>query len=200
MSHLATLRQPALAAAWLAVWLAALIAALVPGHARPGDLALTVQVIVHDATWLTLWIAAWAWITHTRQGTPRLAQHTSLAAIAALIDAAVLGTALPWAFFAMGWPWPASLYELSRTLLIATAGLLHLRLATQGLNQTRWALWLLATAVALSLMAAQQWAEHNDKDALNQLNYQPNIYPATVIRTPEHGLEEGLKGMWGREW
>lgn len=200
MSRLAPLRQTALAGTWLALWLAALTAAMAPGHASPGDLAHTVQVIVHDATWLTLWIAAWAWVTHTRQGTPRLAQHTSLTAIAALIDAAVLGTALPWAFFVMGWPWPASLYEMSRTLLISMAGLLHLRLATQGLNQTRWALWLLATAVALSLMAAQQWVEHNDSSAINQLNYQPNIYPATVVRTPEHGLEDGLKVMWGREW
>ena len=62
-----------------------------------------------------------------------------------------------------------------------------------------WPLWL-ATTAALSLMAAQQWAEHNDKDALNLLNYQPNIYPATVVRTPENGLEDGLKVMWGREW
>ena len=200
MNRLTNLRPPALAVLWLAVWLSTLMASELPGHARPGDLAKTVQLIVHDATWLTLWIAAWAWVTHTRQGTPRLAQHTSLAAAAALIDVAVLGTALPWAFFAMGWPWPASLYEMSRTLLIAITGLLHLRLATLGLNQTRWALWLLATTVALSLMAAQQWAEHNDKDALNQLNYQPNIYPATVVRTPEHGLEDGLKVMWGREW
>lgn len=200
MSRMDRIRPPAMAVLWLALWLAALTAALAPGHARPGDLAHTVKLIVHDASWLALWIAAWAWVTHTRQGTARLAQHTRLAATAALIDAAVLATALPWAFFSMGWPWPPSLYEMSRTLLIATAGLLHLRLATQSLNKTRWALWLLASTVALSLMAASQWAEHNDKDALNQLNYQPNIYPATVVRTPEHGLEDGLKVMWGREW
>ena len=72
----------------LALWLAALIAALAPGHARPGDLAITVRIIVHDATWLVLWIAGWAWVTYTREGTARLTQHTSLAAAAALIDAA----------------------------------------------------------------------------------------------------------------
>ena len=68
----------------LALWLAALIAALAPGHARPGDLAITVRIIVHDATWLVLWIAGWAWVTYTREGTARLTQHTSLAAAAAL--------------------------------------------------------------------------------------------------------------------
>ena len=38
------------------------------------------------------------------------------------------------------------------------------------------------------------------KSGINCRTREPNIYPATVVRTPEHGLEEGLKVMWGREW
>ncbi len=192
--------QMLFSAFWLTVWLVVLFATQAPGHARPGDLALTVELIANDVTQLAIWVALWAVVTHTLQGQSRLAQHTSLAAAAALLEVAVLGTAIPWTFFAFGWPWPASLFVMSRTLLIALVGLLHLRLACQGLNTTRWALWLLATTLALSLTAARQWAEHNSQDALNQLKYQPNIYPATVIRTPEHGLEDGLKAMWDREW
>ena len=196
----AHIRQTLFAAVCLAVWLVVFFATQAPGHARPGDLAHTVELIANDVSQLAIWVVVWAVITHALQGQSRLAQHTSLAAAAALIDVAVLGTAIPWTFFAMGWPWPASLYVMSRTLLIAIAGLLHLRLACQGLNATRWALWLLATILALGLTAARQWAEHNTQDALSQLKYQPNIYPATLIRTPVHGLEDGLKAMWDREW
>lgn len=200
MNRLSHTRLSIMAALWVAVWLGALIATLVPGVARPGDLAHNVKVVVQEITQLALWVTVWAWVTYTRQGQTRLAQHISLAAAAALIDPAVLGYALPRAFFAMGWPWPAGLYDMSRTLLIATAGLLHLRLACQGLNPRRWILWLLATTLAMGLMVGYQWAEQNDKDALNRLGYQPNIYSATVVYTPEHGLEDGLKVMWGREW
>lgn len=196
----AHIHQTISAAFWLTVWLVVLFATQAPGHARPGDLAQTVELIANDVTHLAIWVSLWAVVTHTLQGQSRLAQHTSLAASTALIEVAVLGTAIPWTFFAMGWPWPASLFVMSRTLLIAIAGLLHLRLAYQGLNTTRWALWLLATTLALSLTAARQWAEQNTQDALNQLKYQPNIYPATLIRTPAHGLEDGLKAMWDREW
>lgn len=194
------IRQALFSACWLIVWLVVLFATQAPGHARPGDLALTVELIANDVTHLAIWVALWAVVTHTLQGQSRIAQHTSLAAVTALIEVAVLGTAIPWTFFAMGWPWPDSLFVMSRTLLIAIAGLLHLRLACQGLNTTRWALWLLATTLALSLTAARKWAEQNTPDAMNQLKYQPNIYPATLIRTPAHGLENGLKAMWDREW
>ena len=200
MINMVHIRPALFSAFWLTVWLVLLFATQAPGHARPGDLAQTVELIVNDVTQLAIWVALWAAVTHNLQGQSRLAQHTSLAAATALIEVAVLGTAIPWTFFAIGWPWPASLFVMSRTLLIAIAGLFHLRLACQGLNTTRWALWLLATTLALSLTAARQWAEQNTQDALNQLKYQPNIYPATLIRTPAHGLEDGLKAMWDREW
>jgi hypothetical protein len=194
------MRQVVVAVIGLAIWLAALYATWAPGHARPGDLARTVEVIADEFTHLAIWVAVWAMITHLLQGRSRLAEHTRVATTFALIDIAVLGSALPWTFFAMGWAWPASLYVMSHTALITLAGLLHLRLAYQGLNRTRWALWLLASTLALSVMAARQWAEHNSQTALNKLNYQPNIYPATLIKTPEHGLEDGLKAMWARDW
>lgn len=200
MTGLADIRPSILAVIGLAIWLVALFATAAPGHARPGDLAQTVELIADEVTHLAIWVTAWAVMTHCRQGRNRLAEHTGLAATFALIDVAVLGNVLPWTFFAMGWAWPASLYVMSHTALITLAGLLHLRLAYQGLNRTRWALWLLASTLALSVMAARQWAEYNSQAALVQLNYQPNIYPATLIRMPEHGLEDGLKAIWSRDW
>ena len=43
MSRLTRLRPPAMAALWLAAWLAALTAGLAPGHARPGDVTLSLD-------------------------------------------------------------------------------------------------------------------------------------------------------------
>ena len=82
-------------------------------------------------------------------------------------------------------------------MLIALLALLHLRLVCHGLTLHRLSLWLLASSLALSLVIAFQWASRNDQAALERLPYEPNIYPAWWIKAPEHGIEEGLKAMWG---
>ena len=185
-----------LAPALVLAWLASLALNLLPGLLRPTDTALYLELAVTEITQLSLWVAAWAWVTHTRQQRTRLAEHTALAAGAGLLDNAVLSLALPWAFFAMGWPWPAGLYDISRTALITLTALLHLTLACEGLTPRRLGLWLLASTLALGLTAANSWIEHNDSEALDSLPYQPNLYPAIWVKTPEHGIDEGLKVMW----
>ena len=191
-------RSKLLALLGLSLWLSSLAWTMLPGIVRRGDDAFYLQRIVEDITHLSLWVALWAWVTHTCQQRTRLADHTALATSAAALDNALLGLANPWAFFALGWPWPAGLYELSRTALITLTALLHLHLACQGLNPRRLGLWLLASTLALAVTLAQNWIDANDSEALDRLTYQPNLYPAIWVKTPEHGIEDGLKVMWDK--
>ena len=194
------LRATLLALICVAAWLASMINTAWPGLLRPADTASYLQSAVEEVSHLALWVAAWSWVSYTRQGQTQLATHTSMAALAGLIDNVVLSLAVPWAFFVLGWPWPSGLGHISRAVLIALLGLLHLRVACGGLNLRRWGLWLLASTVALTLVTASRWVEDNNTEALRDLPYQSNIYPADWIQRPEHGVEDGLKAMWEREW
>lgn len=194
------LHAPLLALVCVTAWLASLINGAWPGLLRPTDTAFYLQVAVEEISQLALWVAAWSWVSYTRQSRTQLATHTSMAAGAGLIDNSVLGLALPWTFFVMGWPWPSGLYEISRAVLISLLGLLHMRLACQGLTRRRLGLWILASTVALTLVAASVWIEENNGEALRRLPYKPNIYPPYLIQTPKHGIEDGLNAMWEREW
>ncbi len=82
-------------------------------------------------------------------------------------------------------------------MLIALLALLHLRLVCHGLTPHWLGLWLLAGSLALTLVIAFQWASRNDQAGLERLPYEQKNYPAWWIKAPEHGIEEGLKAMWG---
>ncbi len=194
------LRAPLLALLCVCAWLASLFNGVWPGLLRPTDAAFYLQAAVEEISQLALWVAAWSWVTYTRQGRMQLSAHISLAAGAGLLDNAVLALALPWTFFAMGWPWPASFYTISHAVLVALLGLLHLRLACEGLTPRRLGLWLLASGIGLGLVVATSWIEQNNRDALDQLPYRPNIYPAHWVQTPVHDLKEGLQALWEQEW
>jgi len=193
-------RKPLLALILVTVWLVTMAGLLMPSVLRSGDAAFYLQLVVKEVSQLVLWVAAWAWVNQTRQGRTQLDTHTSLAFTAGLFDNAVPSFALPWAFFAMGWTWPAGLYDIIRAVLIALLGLLHLRLACNGLTPRRLALWLLASTLAISLVAANSWIKQNNSEALDRLGYEPNIYPAWWVKKPQHGIDDGLKAMWERDW
>lgn len=47
---------------------------------------------------------------------------------------------------------------------------------------------------------AHIWVDQNTEQALKQLPYAPNIYPAYGLPTPAHGLEGGLEELWNKGW
>lgn len=194
------IRSHAITVAWVLAWLIALLALLWPMVTQAANVATLTQLAVEWIGYLTLWIAAWSWVTQVQQGQTRLSAHTRIAAAVALAEAVLLGYGLPWAFFALGWPWPAGLNTLGQTLLVALATWLHLRLACRPWHKRHLVGWAAVTALATALTVAHIWAVQHNEKALKQLPYAPNIYPAYGLPMPVHGLEDGLKELWDKGW
>jgi len=45
------------------------------------------------------------------------------AVAAGLVDVTIVLLAVPWVFFAMGWPWPNAFHEILRTVLVILVAL-----------------------------------------------------------------------------
>jgi len=182
-------------------WLGSLYAFFHSFLATPTDLAFVTGFVVEDIAQVILWVSGWAWVTYIQRGKTHLAAHILIACFASFLQAAVLSALLPWIFFVAGWPWPLVMDDLPKTMLICLAALLHLKWAlNEGITRKVLFLWVIATASAVSLVLAHVWANNNDSSAISRLSYVPNIYPATLLSTPKHNIEDGLKDMWSRSW
>lgn len=57
-------------------------------------------------------------------------------------------------------------------------------------------LWAMAGCIALGYMGLNNWADQNGTEALNELPYQVNIYPAYWVAPAEPNLDRGLDELW----
>ncbi len=119
---------------------------------------------------------------------------------ACLVNEAVLSIGLPWLFFVMGWPWPALVMKMVWLVLLCCTALLQLHVATGGLDRQRTGLWLVVSTVALVLYFVHAWSGENDSEALKKLPYEPNVYPAYWLVTPEADVPSGLDALWRKDW
>lgn len=91
------------------------------------------------------------------------------AVAAGLVDVTVLILALPWLFFAMGWPWPHAFHEIMRTVLVILVALVQLRVVWGFLNNQLVLVWAMGGSIALGVIGLQNWAEQNDTASLKSL-------------------------------
>lgn len=185
---------------WVLAWLVSLLALFWPMVTHAADVATVMKTAVERIVYLTLWIMAWSWVTTVQQGQTQLNEHTRIAAATALGEAVLLGYVLPWILFGLGWPWPAGLYTLGQTMLMALATLFHLRQVCRPWHTRHLVGWAAVTSLAMALTVAYVWAETHNEQALKQLPYTPNIYPAYGLPLPAHGLEGGLEELWNKGW
>ncbi len=75
------------------------------------------------------------WVTYSVHGRPQISQNIAITATAGLVDVTVLLLAMPWLFFAMGWPWPHAFHEIMRTVLVILVALVQLRMIWGLLNK-----------------------------------------------------------------
>lgn len=194
------LRMPFLATLSALSWLTVMVWNEAQWLTQFTDLAWLAKDSVKTVMHVAIWIAGWSWVTYVNQGGPRLSEHICIATAASLLDVAAFQVVLPGIFFALAWPWPMGFYKILWMPLLLVAGLLHLRVAANGLNRRQIGGWALVSALALSLSNLQGWAERNDREALKRLPYEPNIYPAAWVITPADSLDEGIKGLWANDW
>lgn len=184
----------------VSAWLAVMVWHLMQWQVQPTDLAWITKLVIKNISEVVLWTAAWAWVTYVLQYQARLAFHVCIVAAACLFDEAVLKLALPWLFYAQGWPWPEGLNKLCWIVLVALTALLQIRAATGHLGARLLAPWFLAGTLAISLFSAQIWAEHNDTEAFKTLPYDANFYPPLWLSRPSHSLDRGLEELWSKAW
>lgn len=183
------------------VWVVAQLALYWPSYTSVTDAALITESMVEEIATVTIWIAAWSWLTWVEQGRTRLSEHIIIASIASFIDVAVLNYGIPWMFFNLGWPWPVDMHNIPKAALITLTALVHLDWVTRkGVNPRLFATWLAASLLIMSLVTAHTWANNNDYEAADKLPYSPNIYPPTFIVKPERNLQDGLEHMWKKSW
>lgn len=120
------------------------------------------------------------------------------AVAAGLVDVTIVLLAVPWVFFAMGWPWPNAFHEILRTVLVILVALVQLRLVWGFLNKRLVLHWALASSVALGVIGLQNWAKQNDTASLKSLPYEGNIYPAYWVMPAEPSLDKGLDELWNK--
>ena len=184
----------------ISAWLGVMFWHLSQLHVQPTDWAWIARLAVKDIREISLWTAAWAWVTYVRRGQSRLSQHMYIVGAACLLDEAILSLAMPWAFFAMGWPWPESLDKIFWAILTALTALLQLRIAVEKLTRRLLLLWLLASTLTVAAVSTQVWSDQNDREAIKRLPYDANIFPASVLLTPSANLEQGLDELWRKSW
>lgn len=189
------------APALMLTWMAAQLWVYLPTFSSVTDAAFITKLMVEEIANLVVWISAWSWVTWQVNGRTRLTEHTTIAAGASFIDAAVLNYGIPWMFFNLGWPWPNDMHNTPKTVLIALTVLIHLHIASRkGLNRRLFALWLAGSVLAMGLVSADTWSKKNDQAAAEKLPYSPNIYTPTFLIKPEYNLRDGLEHMWKKDW
>ncbi len=199
MTPAKTLKAPVFAAVTLVViWLALQVWNLSEYYMIPSDWGWAAKALSDTLTKAVLWTAGWALATRFLQGQARLSEHIVIVAAASLIDEGILGLAMPWLFFAVGWDWPRGINELLWMLLVVATSYLNLRVACGAITRRLLGIWVLAVSMGASVFSLKTWGELNDREAAEKLPFMSNIYPATWVRTPELGVEEGLGAMWGR--
>lgn len=162
------------------------------------DPAFFVKFFAERFAWISTWVAAWSWVSHVARGQALVSQHIAVTAAAALLDLCLLIIAVPWTFFALGWPWPNGLHEISRALLVSALALVQLQMAWGWLDKRLVSLWALAASMTLALVSLNNWADRNDTDALRDLPYEVNVYPAYWVAPVQQDLDQGLDELWGK--
>ena len=147
---------------------------------------------------MSAWVAAWSWISHVTSGRTLVSKYIAVTAAAGLVDVSLVIVAMPWLFFAMGWPWPHAFNEITRTVLVIALALIQLRMATGKLNKRLVLLWAMAGSIALGLVSLNNWADQNGTESLKELPYEVNIYPAYWIAPAEPSLDRGLDQLWNK--
>jgi hypothetical protein len=160
------------------------------------DPAFFAKTFAQRLAWMSAWVAVWSWFSYSINGHAQIRQNIALTAAAGLVDVTIVLLAVPWVFFAMGWPWPNAFHEIMRTVLVILVALVQLRLVWGFLNKRLVLLWALAGCVALGVIGLQNWAEQNDTASLKSLPYEGNIYPAYWVMPAEPNLDTGLDELW----
>lgn len=195
-----TLNPRLLALVLVPLWLLLAVWNLSQWQTQASDLAWSAKLLVKDVTQTVLWTCAWAWVTYVLQRQSMLSVHVAIAATASIFDEVILGLAVPWLFFSLGWPWPQGLNKSLWISLVVFTALMHLRMATGPLQRKIVSLWALASTMVICVYGLQAWAEINDHEATKKLPYESNIYPAYWIKTPPLEIDDGLKALWSRNW
>lgn len=160
------------------------------------DPAFFTKTFAQRLTWMSVWVAAWSWVSYSVHGRGQISQNVAITAAAGLVDVTVLVLAVPWLFFAMGWPWPHAFHEIMRTVLVILVALVQLRVVWGFLNNQLVLVWAIAGSIALGVIGLQNWAEQNDTASLKSLPYEGNIYPAYWVAPAPSSLDRGLDELW----
>lgn len=165
------------------------------------DPAFFAKTFAQRLACMSAWVAFWSWFSYSINGHAQTSQNIALTAAAGLVDVTIVLLAVPWLFFALGWPWPNDFHEIMRTVLVILVALVQLRLVWGFLNKRLVLHWALASSVALGVIGLQNWAEQNDTASLKSLPYEGNIYPAYWVMPAEPSLDKGLDELWNKaEW
>ena len=162
------------------------------------DPAFFAKTFAQRLACMSAWVAFWSWFSYSINGHAQISQNIALTAAAGLVDVTIVLLAVPWVFFAMGWPWPNAFHEILRTVLVILVALVQLRLVWGFLNKRLVLHWALASSVALGVIGLQNWAKQNDTASLKSLPYEGNIYPAYWVMPAEPSLDKGLDELWNK--
>jgi|GEM_PF-1459533 len=160
------------------------------------DPAFFAKTFAQRLACMSAWVAAWSWVSGSVFGRAQISQNIALTAAAGLVDVTVLLLAVPWLFFAMGWPWPHAFHEIMRTLLVILVAWVQLRMVWGLLHKQLVLVWAMAGSIVLGIVGLQNWAEQNDTASLKSLPYEGNIYPAYWVAPAPVSLDRGLDALW----
>jgi hypothetical protein len=160
------------------------------------DPAFFAKTFAQRLAFMSAWVAAWSWVSYSVRGRAQISQNIATTAAAGLVDVTVLLLAVPWLFFAMGWPWPHAFHEIMRTVLVILVALVQLRMIWGLLNKQLVLVWTMGSSIALGVVGLQNWADQNDTASLKSLPYEGNIYPAYWVAPAPASLDRGLDGLW----
>lgn len=160
------------------------------------DSAFFAQQFAQRLAMMSVWVAAWSWISHVSRGRAQVSPHIAVTVAAGLIDASILTLAIPWLSFALAWPWPHGFSDITRAMLVIGLALFQLRVAVSTLNNRLVLLWALAGFIALICVGLNNWANQNSTKSLDVLPYQVNIYPAYWVLPAEPNLEKSLDALF----
>ena len=160
------------------------------------DPAFFAKTFAQRLACMSAWVAVWSWVSYSVFGRAQISQNIAITAAAGLVDVTVLILALPWLFFAMGWPWPHSFHEIMRTVLVILVAFVQLRMVWGLLNKQLVLVWAMGGSIALGVIGLQNWAEQNDTASLKSLPYEGNIYPAYWVAPTPSSLDRGLDELW----
>jgi hypothetical protein len=162
------------------------------------DPAFFAKTFAQRLALMSAWVVAWSWVSYSVHGRAQISQNIVITAAAGLVDVTVLLLAVPWLFFAMGWPWPHAFHEIMRTVLVILVALVQLRMIWGLLNKQLVLVWAMGSSIALGVVGLQNWADQNDTASLKSLPYEGNIYPAYWVAPAPASLDRGLDELWDK--